>query len=331
MIKEGDFVEFTGYQALDGDVETILNVGQKLVVEKVVETEEGMAYNVRPVFADGSIDPDADGDQLFEDEFALTQLEPANEPDAESAEDAKDQTTSKANGTTEPAKEPAMSELQRLGQEYDNDINHDPAILDLIRGTNNITELAYGLYVEHEELYYKLGGLLVDIKTKNIHVQEGYEDTAEGFIEFVKDNIGPKKRTAYYIMSTYKRLREANLTSEDLKGIGWTKARLLKDIKDNDELLEYIEKAKTMTRAELEAELQGRRRENGSEKQRFTFSLQQDVSELVNQALDHAMDEVGDDKNKAFELIILHYLLTEAGVKPVVNGEDESAHEGAQT
>jgi hypothetical protein len=309
-IKVGDFAEFKGYE--DGSVEPVLQPGQKITIEKVLETEEGLVYNVRPVFDDGTIDEDAYGDQIFADELEL--IEPAKEP----ATDAENEELSPANDAentfVEPDREPA--------QDYDDEVNHDPVVIDLIRGTNNLTELAYDLYSKHEELYYKLGGILVDIKNRKLYTVEGYEDTADGFIEYVKDHIGPRKRSAYYLMSTYKHLREADLTSEDLRGIGWTKVRVLKDLK-GDKLLEWIEKAKTMTRAELEEALQGQKKENGSTKERFYFSFQEDAAQLVHQALDYAMDQVGEDKNRALELIITNYLVTEVGVEKVVNGEDQ--------
>jgi hypothetical protein len=305
-IKVGDFAEFVGYQ--EDLADELLEKGQKLIIEKIIETEEGTAYNVRPVFDDGTVDEDAYGDQIFAEELELIELD-AN---------AENEELSSANNA---AKE-ALNEPQHWGEDYDNDVNHDPVVIDLIRGTNNITELAYDLYSKHEELYYKLGGILVDIKNRKLYTVEGYEDTAEGFIEYVKDHIGPRKRSAYYLMSTYKKLREVNLTSEDLGGIGWTKIRVLQDLK-GDKFLEYLEKAKTMTRAELEEELQGEKEKKDTTKERFYFSFQLDAAQLVHQALDYAMDQVGEDKNRALELIITNYLVTEVGVEKVVNGEEK--------
>ena len=189
------------------------------------------------------------------------------------------------------------------------ELDHDPIVDDLIRGTNNIVELAYSLYAEHEETYYKLGGILLDIKRRKLHVEAGYQDDSEGFSEYVQEFIGPKKRSAYYIMSIYRELRELGVTATELQGIGWTKARMVKDVpKDNK--LELLEKAKNQTRQELEDWINGLKKEPKEKKVRFTFSLHPDAAELANQALDFAM-ALGADKNAAFEQIISHYLLTE--------------------
>lgn len=295
QIQEGDFVEFTGYQLADEDVDSILEVGQRLVVEKVVETPEGPAYNVRPIHEDGSLNVDRDGDQIFEDELQWIGRDiEIEQQDAPHIEETLDPTP----------------------------IDHDPIVLDLIQSTNNLTGAAHSLYEEHEELYYKLGGLLLDIKTKKLHLAEGYEDSAEGFSEFVKDNIGPKKRTIYYLIDIYKRFREAELTYTDLAGLGWTKARLLKDIKDKDKLKEFVEKAKTMTRAQIEQELlEEKERDGAPRKERFSFSFEEDTALLIHQALDHAMDQVGENKNRALELIITNYLVTEVGIdQPELGG-----------
>jgi len=194
---------------------------------------------VRPVDENDEIDEDAVGDQIFDDEFKIIIVE---EP---VIEEPKKKTKSKEK---EPDHEEVESEEDPLEVEG---VQHDPAIAELIRSTNDLAELAKQLHTEREELYYKLGGILLDIKEKKLHVAKGYDDNTEGFRGFVGDTVGMAQRTAYYMMATYKRLRQANLTAVDLKGIGWTKARLLCEIKNNEDIQEFIEDAKRLSRTEL--------------------------------------------------------------------------------
>jgi len=307
-MQEGDIVVFAGYKAdLPTDATEILEIGEHVKIIKVEESTKGdFLYNVRPILDGGELDYERPSEQIYQDE-----IEEKDEPATKPAQKAKKDTASKANENTEPATEPVMQD-------------HDPAVTTLIRSTNDIAALAYSLYEEHEELYYKLGGVLCDIKSGTLHVVGGYEDTSAGFFEYVEDHIGPAQRTAYYLMATYKRLRQADITANDLQGIGWTKARLIKNIKDPEQIKEFIEKAKNMTRGQLEQEVENMK-ENGArpKKSRFNFVVEQDVGNLVNQALDYAMEELKtDSKNMALEKICTFYLLTEVGVRSVQNDED---------
>lgn len=333
MISTGDVVEFAGYQDLNG-AEEILKKGQKVKVIEIVPTEKGNWYNVYPVKEDGEIDENGDqvsgeeivplidegtGDVLedlgFSEEEkeeiraeALNKLQELGqkydvdiEVDSFEVENAKNDTTSNANDGTEE---------DNLADIDDTELEHDPAVEELIRGTNDLADLAYSLYAAHEESYYKLGGILIDIKRNKMHVEAGYEDTNKGFIDYVQDFIGPRQRSIYYIMSIYRELREINLTSQDLKGIGWTKARLLKDVKGADKKLEFMNKAKDLSRQELEDWINEREEREPNKKVRFSFSVLPEAAEVINQALESVSFEAENNKNKGFELICAHYLAT---------------------
>ncbi len=320
LVQVGQIVEFAGYQSIEDNDKPMLEEGQRVIIDHIGPNPQGdMAYKVRPVDENDQIDDDASGDQIFDDEFNIIIVE---EP---VIEEPKKETKSKK--TLLQATKEADSEEDPLEVEG---VQHDPAIAELIRSTNDLAELAKQLHTEREELYYKLGGILLDIKEKKLHVAKGYDDNTEGFRGFVQDNVGMAQRTAYYMMATYKRLRQANLTAADLAGIGWTKARLLCEIKNDEDIQEFIEDAKKLSRTELENKIKSREHtsEDKIDRVRWTFTLYGESNSIIDQALNHAKTQVEDGKdshNQAFEHIFTQYLILETDVD--LGGVDETSEE----
>ena len=320
LVQVGQIVEFAGYQSIEDNDKPMLEEGQRVIIDHIGPNPQGdMAYKVRPVDENDQIDDDASGDQIFDDEFNIIIVE---EP---VIEEPKKETKSKK--TLLQATKEADSEEDPLEVEG---VQHDPAIVELIRSTNDLAELAKQLHTEREELYYKLGGILLDIKEKKLHVAKGYDDNTEGFRGFVQDNVGMAQRTAYYMMATYKRLRQANLTAADLAGIGWTKARLLCEIKNDEDIQEFIEDAKKLSRTELENKIKSREHtsEDKIDRVRWTFTLYGESNSIIEQALNHAKTQVEDGKdshNQAFEHIFTQYLILETDVD--LGGVDETSEE----
>lgn len=319
LVEVGQIVEFAGYQSIEDDVKPVLEEGQRIVINHIGPNQQGdMAYKVRPVNENDEIDEDLEGDQIFDDEFQIIVHEEEIEP-------APKKTKSKKN--TEKVVEEVIGDLGDGGSVLEDEedplevegVDHDPAIAEMIRSTNDLTKLAQQLHTEREELYYKLGGILLDIKEKKLHVSEGYHDNTEGFRDYVADNVGMAQRTAYYMMATYKRLRQANLTAQDLQGIGWTKARLLCEIKDDKDIAGFVEDAKTLSRKELEHKIKSREHtsEDKISKTRWTFTLYGEANSIIEQAINHAKTQVEEGKdahNQAFEYICTQYLILETDV-----------------
>ncbi len=328
LVEIGQIVEFAGYQTIEDGVQPMLEEGQRVIIDHIGPNAQGdMAYKVRPVDENDEIDEDASGDQIFDDEFKIIIVE---EP---VIEEPKKKTKSKnldwIDGKAAARDVDSESDPQEDPLEVEG-VQHDPAIAELIRGTNDLAELAKRLHTEREELYYKLGGILLDIKEKKLHVAKGYDDNTEGFRGFVLENVGMAQRTAYYMMATYKRLRQANLTAADLAGIGWTKARLLCEIKNDEDIAEFIEDAKKLSRTELEHKIKNREHTSKDkiDRVRWAFTLYGESNALIEQALDHAKTQVEggkDANNQAFEYICTQYLIMETDVD--LGGVDETSDE----
>ena len=331
LVEIGQIVEFAGYQSIEDDVKPMLEEGQRVIIDHIGLNPQGdMAYKVRPVDDNDEILEWAGGDQIFDDEFKIIIVE---EP---VIEEPKKKTKLKKQYDDEEEDRLIVQHVKTEEADSEEDplevegVQHDPAIAELIRSTNDLTELAKQLHTEREELYYKLGGILLDIKEKKLHVSKGYDDNTEGFRGFVQDTVGMAQRTAYYMMATYKRLRQANLTAVDLKGIGWTKARLLCEIKNDEDIAEFIEDAKILSRTELEHKIKNREHTSKDkiDRVRWTFTLYGESNSIIEQALNHAKTQVEggkDANNQAFEYICTQYLILETDVD--LGGVDEVSDE----
>ena len=368
LVEVGQIVEFVGYDMLEG-ISPVLEVGQHIRIEKLGEDEEGnLAYSVRPVLEDGTLDDDKEGDQIFAGEFKIIvpsekKAEKAKkktakkakevpveavEPDDENEEAAKFAAMDAANRVDPPQDEHGEElEISGDGEEYvplitESGIEHDPIVAKLIRSSNDTTAVAYGLYVQHEELYFKLGGVLLELKENQIHLSDGYEyeDSAVGFAEFVKDHVGLERRHCYYLIKMYKRFRHVGISVADLAVIGWTQARMLLKIPE-EELGEWLEKAKELTREELEKAIEDSQENITDEKisrRSYKFTLYGEAITLADQAMSHAKEQVDDDDSgsKAFEYMCTQYLILETDVlsensedKSVTENEDKESKERA--
>ncbi len=225
--------------------------------------------------------------------------------DAKAARAAKTAAKTKAKATTEEATESDAPVV---------DYTHDPAVKALLRKSNNIVEVASTLAAQHEEIYFKLGGVLAKIHGDNMHITAGFEDTADGFDAYVNANIGGLgKRKAYYLIKIYRHLRRADITSTQLKAIGWTKARALSKVPVEDLNDEWLEKARTQTRNDLEAEIKSSYVNAGdtetAKRTIYRFVLVGDANTLVERAIEYSKNECGDvNANAAFENLCTQYL-----------------------
>lgn len=238
----------------------------------------------------------------------------AAEKKAAAAEKAAEATTEEAPAAeeTEATASPAPKAKLTAGDGYE----HDPVVVALLRKSNDIVKVARDLAAQHEEIYFKLGGVLAKIHEDGMHKEAGYEDSADGFDAYVNEKIGGLgKRKAYYLIKIYRHLRSAGISAGQLKSIGWTKARALSKVPVEDMDDEWLEKARSLTRDALESEIKStyvNAKEDGAEtirKTKYKFTLLGDANTLVEQAIDHAKKQVDDgDANKAFELICTEYL-----------------------
>lgn len=216
---------------------------------------------------------------------------------------------------------------------------HDPVVQEIIRGTNDIMAACLELSAQHEEIYFKMGGLLAEAKRNELHVAAGYEDSADGFNRFASERAGVGERKAYHLQRIYRTFRMAGISAEHLREIGWTKCRVLAKVpvdllaRDRDDLLKQ---ARSQTRDELEASVKTTYEDTSSETDRvqkntYKFQAVGDACSLIEQALDAAKGRTENgDINQAFELILTEWLATlqeggqtQAGMVPMPKSREE--------
>ena len=106
-------------------------------------------------------------------------------------------------------------------------------------------------------LFLETGKLLKIIRDEKHYKSLGYEE----WLEFVaSDEIGISKSTVYSYIGIYELfILKFGIEYEDLAGIPWDKLSLAlgaaKKVEDKDDMLELIEKVKTLSRSDLQVEL----------------------------------------------------------------------------
>ena len=282
MVVAGQHARFAGYKDLAPGLDEVLQAGQHVCVMKVVQDDAGKeCYEVQPVDDEGAVVLDAQGDTLYADEMELLGEVVVMEPPRQ-------------------------------------DYEHDPVVVEILRGTNDVLAAAQQLAAQHEELYYKLGGVLSKVQELRLHVEAGYDDTPKGFKSYAKERAGLEPRTSYYLMDIYRSFRRAGIGADDLSGIGWTKARVLTTIPAEDlkaDKARWLLQARDSSRVELERAIHesfvtAARPERPAHK-RYTFYLHGDAIAFADGVLEHARSQVDPNSkhldSAAFEFLVAQY------------------------
>ncbi|MGW8177572.1 MAG: hypothetical protein ACWGQW_02085 [bacterium] len=97
--------------------------------------------------------------------------------------------------------------------------------------------------------YFRLGGIFNLIQENpSWYEEKGFD----AFFPFVEENYGLKKRKAQYLMQIYRNLVEAKIPWEKIKGLSWSKLISLSRILTTDNVDEWVEKAKDLSKLQLE-------------------------------------------------------------------------------
>lgn len=104
--------------------------------------------------------------------------------------------------------------------------------------------------LEHtDETWFKLGGILSIISTKGWY--KGYKT----FNEYVEHEHGLKPRRAHYWIAIYNSLIESKVPWDKVKGLGWTKLRVIAPILTLANVDTWVEFANTHSITEVEAKV----------------------------------------------------------------------------
>jgi crossover junction endodeoxyribonuclease RuvC len=158
--------------------------------------------------------------------------------------------------------------------------------------------------------YFRMGGALLRISEGLYHSEFG----CESFKDWLSTRTDMRYGKARRLIRCYSTLVELSIPWEQVKGIGWTKVFLLLDVLDAESVGAWFEKARTLSKRELEAEIaaamgKGSGGEDGSDGEgdgstRLAFTLYPDQLEVVREALDEAKREGGTESDS----VALEYL-----------------------
>ena len=158
-----------------------------------------------------------------------------------------------------------------------------------------------------EELYFHIGGLLKFIKDRHIHFTLGFEDTSEGFSNFVDLSGVCSRHMAKKWIYIYERAKHFSLNMTDLRGIGWAKARLILAHANEGNINKLLKKARTLSYSDLNAFLNGvaieddedndtKAKQINSEavKDFFKFMLPEDKAQTIKSILEMHSDTLAN-------------------------------------
>lgn len=166
---------------------------------------------------------------------------------------------------------------------------------------------------------FVLGGILHNVHRNKLHEAMGY-DHKNGFREFCEAEIGVGYRKAAYLIKIYTWARGLNIDEAELGDIGWTKVRQLASANvTQEELPAMVAFAREHSKSELEGHIKASRVSAGATetvlRKTFKFTLFADEADIVERALNTALDLCGgDDLSKAFAYIAADWAMTNEGV-----------------
>jgi len=176
-----------------------------------------------------------------------------------------------------------------------------------------------------ETSYVEMAKKLHEVWAGALFVEWGFQN----FKEYVEDELGINVRRCQYMVAIAETVQRLNISWEDLRGIGWTKARIISPMLGTDKsdktTEEWIELANNSSVKVLESHVKDAKKqadavdsirgdEDKSNETKYTFFLQEEQLKLLVDALDTAK-EVYDVKKdtEALENILYQWSSDNAG------------------
>ncbi len=107
------------------------------------------------------------------------------------------------------------------------DLQYDAELNSLIEQAGGAEKAALKLVDKIAVSFFWIGGLVFRLHTTKAHVRAGYSDTPSGFVKYMQDTIGLSRRKSYVLPRIYRIFRQAGMSAEGLKGLGWRKCEVL--------------------------------------------------------------------------------------------------------
>lgn len=186
--------------------------------------------------------------------------------------------------------------------------------IENIKDASSAHKMIHELSSQQGFLEFRLGGCLAMVQSK-----QWFGDHAN-FKAFIEAETDLDYRKAMYLISIYVGIIEANIPWEKVSGVGWTKLKDLVSILTQDNVDEWVTKAKNSNYHTLVAEIAAYKKSlNGDATQApapvdsvvstLTFKVHDDQKDVINAALEKAMKAGSTDvKTVALEYMAHDYL-----------------------
>ena len=149
------------------------------------------------------------------------------------------------------------------------------------------------------------------------HCETWKEWGHDSFADYVENEAGKSMDQARALISIFERLViELEVDETTLKLIGWTKARLLLKVVDKQNVNDWLEKAKTLSRRKLQDSIKEARKTDEEKPKRCVLAFYPDQQEIIDLAVKASQEISGSgSKSHNIYLICLEWLATKADGK----------------
>ncbi len=167
--------------------------------------------------------------------------------------------------------------------------------------------------------YFALGGLLNRIIEDKTYIHFGFTN----FQDYVESEVGFTLRKAMYLIDIFRKLSRLSIPKERVLEVGWTKAKTIVKVLDNENADVWIEHAKTVSSVQLEKDVKAAIDQvvpDGPAQEgnvvRFSVKLQDEQIQIVNNAVDRAMSDLTtDSRGYALQMVCMEWLGSRTGNK----------------
>ena len=224
-----------------------------------------------------------------------------------------------ANKKAEPAKkEVAVPATEEISTDVSNE---DDEVLALVEEADDLCTLAKECLEDTAYMEWRLGGVLHHVLQDKAY--EALSDTyvgKGGFERYCINDLGIKYRKARYLINIYVDFSNAGLNGHDLARIGWTKARNLLKVLDENNAQELIALAEANTVESLVDEIKIMEEKmtpdktttevgETAKKMSFKFHYYEDEASFIAQSLQQVMDAEGiETEAEAMYAIVTRYM-----------------------
>ena len=154
---------------------------------------------------------------------------------------------------------------------------------------------------------FKIGGVIVVAQKLFDKANSKFKDY-KNFREYVENVYGIRYSKAMRAAGIYRKLVQLGIPWAAFGGIGWTKVVMLLDVVTNDNVEQWVAKAKEMNNGSLKAHIEAEKQKHAPVTTKI-FKLHEDQKQLVEDGLAKMKEETGTESDAvALEYIVQNYM-----------------------